>query len=225
MSYAARAAKLRLESAAFSMAAFDWLMSLEAHWFSTLYAGYHFARTLICGLATITIAVILLRREGVLRGVVSDEHLHDLGKLMFGFTSFWAYLWFSQYMLIWYGNLPEEVSHYQTRHEGAWAVVAAANVIIGWVIPFLMLLPMAAKRSESLLLKVSGLLLVGHWVDLYLAVQGALSPAAPALGIWELVTIAGGIAVFLLVFRRGLAATDLLPRGDAYLRESLHHHQ
>ncbi len=209
----------------FSVASFDWLMSLEARWFSTLFAGYHFAGAFVSGLATITVLVILLRRQSCLKGIVTDDHLHDLGKLLFGFTSFWAYLWFSQYMLIWYGNLPEEVGFFVTRHEGAWAVVSAANALIGWGIPFLVLLPRAAKRSEHLMLKMAGLLLVAHWVDLYLAVQPALSPAAPRLGIWELAPVVGAVALFMLAFRRNFASTDVVPRGDAFLSESLHHHQ
>ena len=209
----------------FSLASFDWLMSLQAHWFSTLFAGYHFAGTFVSGLATITILVILLRREGSLKGIVTTDHLHDLGKLLFGFTSFWAYLWFSQYMLIWYGNLPEEVTFFEWRHEGAWAVVSGANALIGWFIPFLVLLPRAAKRSENLMLKMAGLLLVGHWVDLYLAVQPALSPDAPHLGIWELAPIVASVALFILAFGRGMASTTIVPRGDVLLTESLNHHQ
>lgn len=208
----------------FSVASFDWLMSLEAHWFSTLFAGYHFAGAFVSGISAIAIAVILLRRQGYLRGIVNDAHIHDLGKLLLGFSSFWAYLWFSQYMLIWYGNLPEEVTYFQYRHAGAWAVVAVANLLVGWLIPFLVLLPRSAKRNESLLLKAAGLLLVAHWLDLYLAVQPVFSPAAPVLGLWELAPILGAAMVFLFAFRRGLAHCDVLPTRDSYYLESLSHH-
>ncbi len=209
----------------FSVASFDWLMSLQAHWFSTIFAAYHFAGAFVSGLAMITIAAILLRRRGYLRGIVKDDHLQDLGKLMLGFSSFWAYLWFSQYMLIWYANLPEEVTFYMGRHHGAWAVVSGLNVLVCWVVPFLALLPRASKRNESFMLKAAGLLMVGHWIDLYLNVQPVFQPEAPVLGIWELAPIAGGAALFVLAFRRGLAAADVVPAGDAYLAESLHHHQ
>ena len=101
----------------FSLASFDWLMSLQPHWFSTIFAAYNFAGTVVSGLALITITAILLRRSGALAGIVTQHHLHDLGKLILGFSTFWMYIWFSQYMLIWYGNLPEEVTYYVWRHE------------------------------------------------------------------------------------------------------------
>jgi hypothetical protein len=209
----------------FSIASWDWLMSLEAHWFSTVFAAYHFTGAAVSGLAMITVAAIVLRRRGSLQGIVTDAHLQDMGKLLLGLSSFWAYLWLCQYLLIWYGNLPEEVTFYMHRHHGAWAVVSGANVLVGWVVPFLALLPRASKRSEGFLLKAAGLLLAGHWIDLYYSIQPVFYPEAPVLGIWELAAVVGGAALFLWAFRRGLAAAGLVPVGDAYLEESLHHHQ
>jgi hypothetical protein len=209
----------------FSIASFDWLMSLNAHWFSTLFAGYQFAGMFVSGLAFMTVVVIVLRRNGVLRGVVTDDHLQDLGKLLFAFSSFWAYLWFSQYMLIWYSNLPEEVIWYEHRHAGAWAVLSALNPLINWVAPFLILLSRAAKRNEALLLKVAGLLLVGHWLDLFVTVQPTLLPEAPVLGVWEIAPLVAIGCMFLLALRKTLSATNMTPSGDAYYEESLHHHQ
>jgi hypothetical protein len=148
-----------------------------------------------------------------------------MGKLLLGLSSFWAYLWLCQYLLIWYGNLPEEVTFYMHRHHGAWAVVSGANVVVCWVVPFLALLPRAAKRSEGFLLKAAGLLLAGHWIDLYYSIQPVFHPEAPVLGIWELAPVVGGTALFLWALGRGLAAAGLVPVGDAYLQESLHHHQ
>ena len=173
----------------------------------------------------ITVAAIVLRRRGGLQGIVSNAHLQDMGKLLLGLSSFWAYMWLSQYLLIWYGNLPEEVTFYMHRHQGAWAVVAGANVLVCWAIPFLALLPRASKVNEGFLLKAAGLLLVGHWIDLYFSIQPVFQPEAPVLGIWELAPVLGGAALFLWAFRRGLAAAGLVPVGDAYLQESLHHHQ
>ncbi len=209
----------------FSIASWDWLMSLEAHWFSTIFAAYHFIGAFVSALAMITVAAIVLRRRGILQGIVTNAHLQDMGKLLLGLSSFWAYLWLCQYLLIWYGNLPEEVTFYLHRHQGAWAVVSGANVLVGWAVPFLALLPRAAKRSEGFLLKAAGLLLVGHWIDLYYSIQPVFHPEAPVLGIWELAPIVGGAALFLWAFRRGLAAAGLVPLGEAYLQESLHHHQ
>lgn len=209
----------------FSVASFDWLMSLQAEWYSTIYAGYIFAGAFVSGLATIAIIAILLRRQGPLEGVVSGHHLHDIGKLILGFSTFWIYLWFCQYMLIWYGNLPEEVTYYVHRHAGAWAVLSAANLLANWAIPFLVLLPRPAKHDESRLLRVCALLLVGRWLDLYLMVQPVFEPGAPVLGLWEIAPIAGATALFIMFLRRGLAAASLVPYGDPYLEESLQHHQ
>jgi hypothetical protein len=209
----------------FSLSTFDWLMSLQPHWFSTMYAVYNFSGAFVSGLAMITIVVILLRRHGPLKGVVTEHHLHDLGKLILGFTTFWAYIWFSQYMLIWYTNLPEEVTYYVGRHHGAWAVLSTANVLINWLIPFLVLLPRAAKESETTMLRVCSLLLVGRWLNLYLMIQPVFEEGAPVLGIWEIAPVVGATALFVMALRRGLGAADLIPRGDPYLRESLHHHQ
>jgi len=209
----------------FSLATFDWLMSLQPHWFSTIFAAYNFAGTVVSGLALITITAIMLLRSGVLAGIVTHHHLHDLGKLILGFSTFWMYIWFSQYMLIWYGNLPEEVTFYVWRHDGAWAVLATANILANWVIPFLVLLPRSAKHDHSTLLRVCALLLVGRWLDLYVMIQPVFEERAPVLGIWEIAPVVGAAALFVMFLRRKLGEVDLVPRGDPYLEESLRHHQ
>jgi hypothetical protein len=208
----------------FSLASIDWLMSLEPHWYSTVFAAYNFAGSFVSALAAITTAAIVLRRSGPLAGIVNEHHLHDLGKLTLGFCTFWAYLWFSQYLLIWYGNLPEEVTYYVHRHTGAWAVLSAANLLANWAVPFLVLLPRPAKTEESTLLRVCALLLAGRWLDLYLMIQPVFEPEAPVLGIQEIAPLGLLAAAFVLLLRRGLGAADLVPRGDPYLEESLHHH-
>ena len=209
----------------FSLSTFDWLMSLQPHWFSTMFAVYNFSGAFVSGLSLITIVVILLRRSGPLQGIVSEHHLHDLGKLILAFSTFWAYIWFCQYMLIWYSNLPEEVTYYIGRHDGAWAVLSAANVLVNWLIPFLVLLPRTAKQNDSMLLRVCILLLFGRWLNLYLMIQPVFEESAPVLGLWEIAPVVGAVALFVIVLRRGLGAADLVPRGDPYLEESLHHHQ
>ena len=209
----------------FSLASFDWLMSLQPEWYSTIFAAYNFAGAFVSGLAVITITAILLRRQGALAGIFTEHHLHDLGKMLMGFTTFWVYLWFCQFMLIWYGNLPEEVTFYLSRHQGAWAVLSVANLLANWVIPFLVLLPRPATHVESQMLRICGMLLVGRWLDLYLLVLPVFESQAPVLGLWEVAPIVGVAALFLIFLRRGLAAADLVPRGDPYLGESLRHHQ
>ena len=207
----------------FSLSSVDWLMSLNPHWSSTVFAVYVFSGLLVLGLALVTLIVILLREGGPLEGVVGDDHLHDLGKLLFAFTTFWAYIWLSQYLLIWYGNLPEEVSHYLHRTDGAWLPLFLLNLVVNWVVPFLLLLPRAAKRSPRMLKWVCVLLLCGRWLDLYLLVMPERE-AAPALGPLELLVPLGCAGLFLYLTARALAQAPLLPVNDPYLEESLHHH-
>lgn len=210
----------------FSLATFDWLMSLQPHWFSTMFAVYNFAGAFVSGLAMITILAILLRRPGrPLAGLVTKNHLHDLGKLLLGFSTFWMYVWFCQYMLIWYGNLPEEVTFFSDRHSGAWAVISFANLVVNWALPFLILLPRSSKRSDSTLLKVCILFLIGRWVDLYVMIQPVFAPEGPRFGIWEIAPIVVAAALFIILLRRNLNGTNLVPQGDPYLQESLRHHQ
>ena len=210
----------------FSLAIFDWLMSLQPHWFSTMFAVYNFAGAFVSGLATITLLAILLRRPGrPLAGVITENHLHDLAKLMLGFSTFWMYVWFCQYMLIWYGNLPEEVTFFVARHKGAWGVLSVANLLANWVIPFFALLPRGSKRSDSMLLRICVLFLVGRWLDLFVMIQPVFEPEAPRFGIWETAPIVFAGILFVLLLRRNLGVVDLIPRGDPYLEESLQHHQ
>jgi hypothetical protein len=206
----------------FSVAGVDWLMSLDPHWYSTIYAVYLFAGVLVTGLAALTLIAILLRRLGPLAGVVGEEHLHDLGKLLFAFSTFWAYIWVSQYLLIWYGNLPEEVTHYARRTNGAWQRLFVVNLIVNWAVPFVVLLPREAKRHAGVLAGVCVLLLLGRWLDLYLLVMPETAPA-PAVGPLEVLIPLGYAGLFAVLTARALARAPLLPRHDPLLEESLAH--
>ena len=191
-----------------------------------MFAVYNFVGAFVSGLAMIMLLAILLRRPGgPLAGIVTSEHLHDLGKLLLGFSTFWMYIWYCQYMLIWYSNLPEEVTFYVGRHAGAWGVLSVTNLIVNWVIPFFVLLPRGSKRRDSTLLRVCVLLLVGRWLDLYVMIQPVFEPDAPRFGIWEIAPIVVAGALFAVVLRRNLETTDLVPRDDPHFEESLRHHQ
>jgi hypothetical protein len=204
----------------FSAASFDWIMSLEPHWFSTVFALYHITGLFLAALAGTTVLVIALRRLGPFRGVLRADHLHDLGRLTLGFATFWAYLWYSQHMLIWYGNIPEETSYYVARLAGAWGPLLVLNLVVNWLVPFLVLLPRAAKRSEGVMLAMALLLLAGRWLDLYL---GILPPflGEPGLGPWEIAPVAASLAITVLATFRALARHPVVPAGDPYLVESL----
>ena len=206
----------------FSLMSVDWLMSLDPRWSSTVFAVYVFAGLLVLGLALVTLIVVVLRERGPLAGVVSEEHLHDLGKLLFAFTTFWAYIWLSQYLLVWYANLPDEVTHYLHRTGPPWLGLFLVNLLVNWAVPFLVLLPRAAKRSPRVLKWICLLLLGGRWLDLYLLVMPERA-ARPSLGPLEVLVPLGCAGLFMFLTARALAEAPLLPVGDPYLEESLHH--
>lgn len=180
----------------FLTASFDWFMSIESHWFSTIFGVYNFAGTFLGTLAAITLAVVLMRKTGRDRHAISDAGLHDLGKLLAGFSVFWAYIWFSQYMLIWYSNLPEETSHYLPRQSGGWHTLFVLNFILNWALPFFVLLPRRAKTDEGVLLKVCLILLVGRVLDLYLMVIPAFSDRGVGVHLWTIALLVLGIGAF-----------------------------
>ncbi len=215
----------------FTLASFDWVMSLEPAWHSTIFAVYNFAGLFVGGLAAIIVIAVWLERAGPLDGVLNDEHLHDLGKLLFAFSTFWMYIWFSQYMLIWYVNLPEESVYFIARVRGAWFSLFLLNVIFNWVVPFLVLIRRDAKRWRDVLVGVALVVLIGRWLDLYLMIAPPLvklwrpAPAGsylpPSIGLWEIGLFAGAVGAFGLALERVLRAAPAVPIGDPQLDESL----
>jgi hypothetical protein len=207
----------------FWLASFDWIMSLEPHWYSTIFGIYQFAGMFVAGLAVLIIVAARLQR-GPLRDFVNEEHFHDLGKLLFAFSTFWMYIWFSQYMLMWYSNIPEETEYFLRRQHRFWQPLFLLNVGLNWVAPFFLLLSRRTKRDPRMLAKVAAIVLAGRWVDLYLAIQPATGAANPLFSLPEAGAIVGSTAFALWVtataFRRELAA----PLGDPGIVESLHYH-
>ena len=210
----------------FSMASIDWLMSLDPHWASTIVGLYQIAGLLSTAVAAISIVGILLRRRGALPDL-TETHLHDLGKLLFGFSTMWAYLWFSQYLLIWYTNLPEETTHYLVRLQGGASFLFYLNVVLNWALPFVVLLRRPAKRSEGTLLWTSTVVLVGRWLDIHLQVVPAVAPdrlqGPMGIGFLDVALLLGFGAAFLLMTDRALGKAPLLAERDPYLVEALHH--
>lgn len=204
----------------FSLASFDWLMSIEPEFYSTIFAFYCFSGLFVSSIAAVTLLVILLRRRGHL-SEINDDHLHNLGKMIFGFSTFWAYIWISQYLLIYYANLPEETVFYlrQTSTPG-WRALFLINLLVNWLIPFVLLISRKAKRSEGLLLTACIVVLFGHWLDLYLMIFPALGASSMA-GIVDLALLAGFAALFLFTFTTALGRSALVPIHDPYLAESL----
>jgi hypothetical protein len=216
----------------FWLASFDWVMSLEPNWSSTIFGIYNFAGMFSSGLALLILFVLWLRRgspldpvpSGPLRDFVNEEHLHDLGKLLFAFSTFWMYIWFSQYMLIWYANISEETAYYVARLHNAWAPLFLLNMILNWAVPFAALLPRGTKRSPSALGRVAAVVIAGRMLDVYLMIAPPLQGARPSLGIWELGMFAGAGGALVLAFYRGLRDAAPVPLNDPHLAESLDYH-
>jgi hypothetical protein len=203
------------------LASYDWIMSLEPEWASTVFGPYNFAGFFLGGLAVLILLALWLHRLGPFRHVLTVRHLHDLGKLLFAFSTFWAYLWFCQYMLIWYVNHPEETPYYIQRLHGAWAPLFWANVMVNWAIPFAVLLPRQAKQSAKVLSNVCLLLLLGRCLDLYLMIVPPLAAEQPLPGLMAAGLVLGAGGIFLLTIVRGLGKAPILPVKDPYLQESL----
>ncbi len=208
----------------FWLASYDWVMSLEPEWYSTIFGIYSFAGLFSGGLAAIILLVVCLRRMGALEHSVTENHLFDLGRLLSAFSTFWAYIWFSQYMLIWYANFPEETSHFIQRLERPWAPLFVLNLLLNWAIPFLVLMPRASKKNTRVLLGISIVVLAGRWLDLYLMILPPFAGPKPLLGVWEAGILLGTVGFCGLVFFGALRQAPLIPVGDPYLKESLHHH-
>ncbi|HKI34331.1 MAG TPA: hypothetical protein VKA46_20930 [Gemmataceae bacterium] len=205
----------------FWLASQDWLMSLDGEWSSTMFAVYQFGGLFLGGLAGITLLAACLRRLGPFREVFAGAHVHDLGKLLFGFSSFWMYLWFCQYMLIWYVDNPEETVWFTRRlHEG-WGPLIVLSIVLNWAIPLAVLLPRATKQHAGVLAAVSLVILVGRWLDLYLQILPRSGGAPLAGAAWEIGLAAGAAGLFGLVFFAALGRAPLVPVGDPFLAESL----
>jgi Ni/Fe-hydrogenase subunit HybB-like protein len=178
-----------------SVAAWDWGMSLEPEWFSTMYGVLVFAGTLQGGIAGVTVLALLLDRQGRLDAPLGDSGRHDLGKLLFAFSTFWAYVWFCQFLLIWYANLPEETGHHAARLTGGWGTLFWLNPILCFVAPFVTQLSQTAKREPRILYQAALVVLLGRWLDTYLLVapsQGPV-PAFPLGAIAATVTVLAGM--------------------------------
>ena len=218
------AAFLYLGGIAFVIASFDWIMSVEPHWFSTIFGFYNFAGMFDAGLAFMIIVLIYLRRGGYLPELKND-HLHELGRYLFAFTTFWVYIWFSQHMLIWYANLPEETGYYLKRHFGSFGVLAVLNICLNWLIPFMILMFRKTKRSEKSLLLASFIVLAGHWTDLYMMIfPPLLDTDVPVFGLMEIGVVIGMIGVTMWVVLNKISKGNMIPVKDPYLEESLNLH-
>ena len=204
-----------------TFAAFDWIMSLEADWFSTILGVYFFAGCVVGFLALVSLVAMALQRSGRLTRAITIEHYHDLGKLLFAFTFFWAYVAFSQYMLIWYANIPEETGWYLRRQQGPWGWMALVLLFGHFVLPFVGLLSRRAKRSKRALAFWSVWLLAMHWIDLYWLIVPRLSPDRLPLGLLDGLCFVGVGGLFVAGLAKAAGNRSLIATRDPRLAESL----
>ena len=215
---------LLLFAATITFASFDWLMSLDPHWFSTIYGVYYFSGAAVGFLAAVILAAMLLQATGRLNSFVTVEHYHDLGKLLFGFVVFWGYIAFSQYLLVWYANIPEETTWYQDRlgpQSGSWKWVSVLLLFGHLLIPFFGLLSREVKRRKLLLGFWAVWLLVAHWIDLYWLVMPGLGHEGLPPGLIDAACLVGIGSVYLAGVLRTAGKASLVPLGDPRLKESL----
>ncbi|MGF1532779.1 MAG: quinol:cytochrome C oxidoreductase [Bernardetiaceae bacterium] len=185
-------------AASSSVASWDWVMSIDTHWFSTLFGWYHFASWFVTGLSVITLTMIFLKEEGYLK-IVKEDHFHDMGKFVFAFSIFWTYLWFSQYLLIYYANIPEETIYYIERlSSGHYGKLVFINIGICFLFPFFGLMTRNAKRKTSILKIVCMGVIVGHWLDFYLMTAPGILKEDGTIGLLEigLPLVYGGIFAY-----------------------------
>lgn len=207
----------------YSLYSVDFVMSTDPHWFSTIFGVYTFAGLFQSTLAFAIIWIVYLHKQGILSGFVNENHMHDLGKFLFAFTVFYAYIAFSQFMLIWYANLPEETAFFLHRAHGGWMGVSFSLLIFKFIVPFLLLLPRAAKRNFGHLVRVSCLILVMQFVDLYWLIYPNFHKS-PVFPIWEIGLFLGFLGLFVFTMTKFFAKNDLVPLKDPRLHEALNHH-
>lgn len=207
-----------------SSAAWDWIMSIDTHWFSTMFGWYTFSSWFVAGLAAITLIILYLHDEGYL-SQLNSSHLHDLGKFVFAFSIFWTYIWFSQFLLIYYANIPEESVYFLERLESAvYSPFFYVNIIINFAFPFLFLMTRDSKRQTIFLKVACYMLLLGHWIDFFLMVQPGTLQENGGLGFVEIGTTMLFISGFVYVTLQGLTKASLVAKNHPMLEESLHHH-
>jgi hypothetical protein len=198
-------------------------MSIDAHWYSTMYSWYTFASTWVAGIALITVFVVYLKNNGYLE-YANQEHLHDLGKFMFAFSVFWAYLWFSQYMLIWYANIPEETTYFKERTQGAYSGVFWFGFIINFLAPLLIFMRRGSKRNYTTITIMSLVIIFGHWLDFHQMIFASVAKGHVAMNLFDFGVALGFVGIIMLVTGNVLSKYPLVSQNHPFMKESIIHH-
>ena len=205
----------------FSLATFDWIMSIDSAWFSTIFAAKNFISAFLNGSAAIFLIVMLLNKKGYFPQL-NSSHLHDFSRYLFMLSLIWGYIWFAQYFLIWYGNIPEETIYYTARSNHEWYIIFLSDIGINWMFPFLFLMLNRIARNMNALILTSIVLLIGLWIDIYVQVMPGLT-GKNTFGIIELGMFSGFLGIFIFTVSRTLSRANLIPNNHPYLNESILH--
>jgi hypothetical protein len=205
----------------FTLGTIDWIMSINPHWFSTLFSAKNFMAAFFHAAATIALIAILLNRNGMLPGL-NKYHLHDFSKYIFMLSIIYGYLWYSQYFLIWYANIPEETVYYTTLLQGGWKGLFIADIAINWAFPFLFLMLNAIAKNPKALMFTAVVLMIGQWIDLYLQIMPGIT-GVNEIGFVEIGSYLGFLGLFMFVVSRTLSKAPLVPQNHPYLQESIAH--
>ena len=205
-----------------SIMSWDWIMSVDPHWFSTLFGWYVFASFFVSGITVISMVTLYLKSKGYLEHV-NTSHIHDLSKFMFGISIFWTYLWFSQFMLIWYSNIPEEVTYFITRIED-YNITFFGAVAMNFIFPFLVLINTDFKRITWIIVMAGTVILAGHYIDFFNMIMPATVGDQWFIGITEIAAILFFLGLFILVVFTALTKAPLVPKRNPLIEESKHFH-
>ena len=205
-----------------SMMSWDWIMSIDPHWFSTLFGWYVFASMFVSGITTIALIAIYLKSKGYLEKV-NDSHIHDLGKFMFGISIFWTYLWFSQFMLIWYSNIPEEVTYFITRIED-YNLPFFGMLVMNFIFPLLILMNSDYKRINYFIVMAGVVILLGHYIDVFNMIMPSAVGDQWFIGIAEIGAFLFFLGLFIFVVFKEISKAPLDAAGDPYIGESERFH-
>lgn len=205
----------------FSLSAFDWIMSLEPHWFSSIFAFKDFVASFLHGTSIVALIIFILYRLGYYP-FLNEYHLHDFARYIFILSIIWGYMWFSQFMIIWYGNIPEETQYYFYRWQEGWKILFWLQIALNWGVPFLILLPVPTSKKMSIITGVILVLIIGQYIDIFVEVMPGLGREL-SFGWIEAGTFLGFAGLFAFVVSMALAKTRIVPRNHPYLVESLEH--
>lgn len=205
-----------------SIMSWDWIMSVDPHWFSTLFGWYVFASFFVSGITTISIVTLYLKSQGYLEHV-NTSHIHDLSKFMFGISVFWTYLWFSQFMLIWYSNIPEEVTYFMTRIEH-YNLPFFGAVVLNFIFPILVLINTDFKRVTSIVVFAGIIILFGHYIDFFNMIMPATVGDQWFIGVSEISSLLFFLGLFIFVVFNALTKVPLTPKRNPFIEESKHFH-